>query len=317
MSIAVIQNFFLSFRKYQKNFTTKHPTFTGCALFCSAMFLSVCISVFVKKTMVEYQLPAWEVIFIRQGAIVLMLVPFMIKFKFNFFNKQAIKPNLVRNVLYSISTFLFYSVLKQLSVNDCVSFQFFIPIFASIFATMIFGEKGSKMVWLALIMCFVGAFIIKRPDFANKNDLIVYALLFVFVLMRALINVLNGKLASNFSTSTLVFYTHIIMFLTSILFFWQFIVPHPVAVLILFVAGFMYCIEYILIYTSHKFCTVLTLQPCEFSKIVFSISLSHLVLGELTTINQIIGASFIMCGFLLMVLGKKHIEKKRLNIKPK
>ena len=51
--------------------------------------------------------------------------------------------------------------------------------------------------------------------------------------------ILNKKLATTFNTSTIVFYTHIIMFLSSACFIWQFIKPHPIAIAILAFAGLM------------------------------------------------------------------------------
>ena len=69
-----------------------------------------------------------------------------------------------------------------------------------------------------------------------------------------------------------------------------------------------------MIFTAHKYCTVLTLQPCEFSKIFFSIILSYSILGEFATINQILGSLVIIVGFSIMFFGKKYIEIKKTKI---
>ena len=292
---------------YIKTFAKKYPISAGCGMFLFAMFLSVCNSVFVKKAMVQYQLPSWEVIFIRELAICLMLLPFMIKFKFNFFNKNTLKPNIIRNVLYAVSTYLLYTLLAKMSVNDITSFQFFVPVVASIFAMIFLKEQGSKVIWLSLLVCVCGGFIIKQPDFNDSASIYTYALLVVFIVMRSFITILNKKLATTFNTSTIVFYTHIIMFLSSACFIWQFAKPHPYAIAILAFAGLIYCIEYILIYTAYKFCSVLVIQPCEFSKFVYSVILSSLVLGEMTTANQVIGAIIITIGFFIGVFDKRRM----------
>lgn len=288
----------------------KYPTITGCGMFLFAMFLSVCNSVFVKKTMVQYQLPSWEVIFIREMAICIMLAPFMVKFKFNFFDKKTLKPNIIRNVLYAISTYILYTLFAKMSVNDITSFQFFTPVVASIFAMIFLKEHGSKIIWLSLLVCVCGGLVIKQPDFNNSSSIYTYMLLCLFIIMRSLITILNKKLSTMFSISTIVFYTHIIMFLSSFCFAWQFIKPHPVAIIILAFAGLIYCIEYILVYKAYTFCSVLVIQPCEFSKFVYSIVLSSLMLGETTTINQVVGAVIIMVGFFISVFDKKQLQTK-------
>ena len=288
----------------------KYPTITGCGMFLFAMFLSVCNSVFVKKTMVQYQLPSWEVIFIREMAICIMLVPFMVKFKFNFFDKKTLKPNIIRNVLYAISTYILYTLFAKMSVNDVTSFQFFTPVVASIFAMVFLKEHGSKIIWFSLLVCVCGGLVIKQPDFNNSSSIYTYMLLCLFIIMRSLITILNKKLSMMFSTSTIVFYTHIIMFLSSVCFAWQFIKPNPVAIIILTFAGLIYCIEYILVYKAYTFCSVLVIQPCEFSKFVYSIVLSSLVLGETTTINQVVGAVIIMVGFFISVFDKRQLQIK-------
>lgn len=294
-----------------RKLTERFPVLIGCGIFLIAMFLSVCTSVFVKKSMVQYKLPSWEVIFIRETVICLILLPFMIKWKFNFFNKEFLKPNLLRNILYAISTYLLYTLLTKMSVNDITSFQFFVPIVASIFAMLFLREHGSKIIWLSLLICVCGGFVMKRPDFNDVSSIYVYILLAVFILMRSFITILNKKLVMSFSTSTIVFYTHTIMLLSSACFFWQFIQPQLMAILILSIAGVMYCVEYILIYTAYKFCSVLVIQPCEFSKFVYSVILSSFILGETTTLNQIIGAIIITIGFCIGIFDNKLFGVKK------
>lgn len=302
----------------KENFIKKYPNLFGCSIFCFAMFLCLCTSTFVKKITLQYNIPTWEVIFIRQSAIVLMLLPFMIKMKFNFFNRNTILLNSVRNIIYAFSTFIFYTILQKMSLNEITGWQFFVPIIASIMAIFIMKERGSMAIWLSLIICVFGAFVIKG-DF-NKHTstenigFIYYILLIIFILMRSFCTVLNGKLASIYPTSIIVFYTHTIMLIISACFCWQFVKPNIQAIIILSFVGLIYLVEYILIYVAHKYCTVLTLQPCEFSKFLFSILLSTLILNETTTLNQVIGSLIIVLGFCIMIISKKKIEKKKSKI---
>ena len=293
---------------------TINKTFSGVLAYLVGIFISTLISVFVKKTMVDYKLPSWEVVFIREVIVCALLLPFMIKQKFNFFQKYALKMNLARNVLYFMSTIMFYYVMTKLPVNDCISIEFLVPILAGIFSSIFLKEKASKAVWLSLFICIGGAMVVKRPSLSNQPEFIAYIMLLAVVVMRALIIMMNGKLAYEFNTSTILFYANILLLLFSCLFAPTFIKPHPVAILILVCCGVLYTIEYWFIFSAHKWCTVLTLQPCEFSKIIYSMVLSSLILSEATTMNQIYGSIIISIGFCVMIFGKKGIAVKKSKI---
>ena len=291
-----------------------NKTILGILFYCIGMFLTTGINIKIKKTMQDYKLPSWEVVFIREIFVLIILFPFMVKYKFKFFQKKALGLNFFRNGMYFASTILFYQVMLKLPVNTCISIEFMVPIVASVLAIFFLKEKGTKTTWIALLICILGALIVKQPHFDNKGEFYAYLMLLLVILLRGGIICCNGKLASIFTTSSVMFYSNITLFLLSGLFFMDFIKPHPMAILILGVAGVLYCLEYFLIFTAHKWCTVLTLQPCEFSKMLFSIILSYAVLGEMTTINQIIGSLVIVVGFSIMIFGKKYIELKKTKI---
>ena len=69
-----------SLKKNNSSFLNK--TILGIIFYCIGMFITTFISVFVKKTMLEYKLPSWEVVFIREIFVIMTLFPFMIKYKF-------------------------------------------------------------------------------------------------------------------------------------------------------------------------------------------------------------------------------------------
>ena len=56
-----------------------NKTILGILFYCIGMFLTTGISVFVKKTMQDYKLPSWEVVFIREIFVLIILFPFMVK----------------------------------------------------------------------------------------------------------------------------------------------------------------------------------------------------------------------------------------------
>ena len=285
----------------------------GCLFYAIAMALSVSSNVLVKKTMINFNLPAWESIAIRQAIIVVILLPFMIKKKFNFFRKDALGINLIRNVLYAISIGLAHIAFLYIPINEGTSLQFFAPVMTSVFAIFLLKEKNILSIWVALILCFCGALFIQPPSIGSASVKTAYILFAISIILKSLNGILNRILALKFDTYTLVFYMHIIILLVSLCFFRSFKVAPMQAILILGVVGIIYLLEYILIYIAQKHCTVTILQPLDFSKIIYSIILSNLILGETLTIRQIIGGSIILFGCAVMMFGKQYKNNQTIK----
>ena len=175
----------------------RHKVLLGCFYYLVAMFASVLISVLLKKIILLYDISALQILAILQGTIFVVLVPFMLKTRFNFFDKNALKDNAVRNLLYVFSLWLLYSSLKYIPINVNIGVQFLVPIFSGLLAISFLKEKHSVFIWLSFLFCAVGA-VIMRGGLSSETreyEFYAYAYLFAFVLVRSLGNVLNRKLA--------------------------------------------------------------------------------------------------------------------------
>ena len=282
----------------------------GVILYLFSAFISVSSNIFVKKVMVDYHLPAWEAIAVRQSIIVAILLPFMIKMRFNFFKKETFKWNVLRDVLYAISIGIMHVAMFKIPVNNGTSLQFLTPVIASILAIFFLKEKNSIWIWISLFVCLCGALVIQTPSFSNIKILHAYVLLLISIILKSIITILNRKLALKFDISILIFYMHTIILFVSLLFCWEFTAFPPIVVVILGIVGVFYLLEYIMIYTAYRYCDVVFIQPLEFSKIIYSIVLSNLVLGETTNYLQLFGISVIVFGFLIMLFSKKYLKKR-------
>ena len=277
----------------------------GVLLYLAAMLVTVLLNIFVKKAITQFKLPTWEVLCIRQMFIVIGLLPLMVKNKFNFFDKAAFKPNVFRNILFAFSTFLLYTGMARVPLNDATAITFLTPILGSILAVKLLQEKPSKTLWIALVLSVIGVVVVKKPGFNNPELLIGYSALLVTTVIRGYIVVLNKRLSNQFDTMTMLFYTHIVMFLVALCFCKQF-VPVPFeAFKYLAGAGLLFFVEYYLIFKAYKHCTASNLQPLEFTRLIYMMIFSALLMGEMVNINQIVGGVIILSGFGVMLFGKR------------
>ena len=279
------------------------------------MFISISISVFLKKTILLYQIPALQVIVILQGATFAVILPFMMKMKFKFFKKKALTDNILRNILYTFGLWLLYSSLKYIPINVNVGIQFLVPVCSVVLAIFILKERNSIFIWLSFFACIIGAVVI-RGGFAIKVsefEMRAYILLASFVVVRSFGNILNRQLAIKYNTRTLVFYSHTIMFFLSFVAMLLFRSYRAIPIdIFLSLCGFglMYLIEYCLIFRAFKYCSVLTIQPLEFSKMIYAIILSNIFLNEAFTKHQIVGSILIALGFMSSIFDKR-VQRNR------
>ena len=281
----------------------------GMLLYLSGMFCCVVLNIFMKISMTKFNLPTSEALFIRQAIIVFCFIPLMVKKKFNFFNKESLKPNLIRNSLFALSTLLLYTGISKVPLNDATAISFLTPIIGSVFAVKILKEKSSKFLWIALFLSIIGVFVIKKPGFNDEDILLGYGVLLLAMFIRGYIVILNKRLTNKFDVFTMLFYTHIIMFLMYLLFFKQF-KPIPLDCFKYIIgASFLFFCEYFLIFSAYKKCSAISLQPLEFSRLLFMMVLSYLILNEQVSTNQIIGGFIIVSGFILVIIDKRRKAK--------
>ena len=283
----------------------------GLVCYLIAMFVTVVLNIFVKCAIVKFNLPTTEVLCCRQTIIVFFLLPLMIKRKFNFFDKEAFKPNVFRNVIFSLGTFALYIGMSKVPLNDATAITFLTPIIGSILAVRLLGERASKSIWIALVLSIIGVFIIKKPGFNDEDILLGYGALLLAVLARGYVVVLNKRLASKFDTMTMLFYTHTVMLFMSLLSAGQFVKIPFDAIKYIFGASVLFFIEYFLIFKAYKYCSAITLQPFDFSRLLFMMIMSDLLLNEKVTGNQVLGGLVILSGYAIIIAYKKISAKTK------
>ncbi len=281
----------------------------GILLYLVGILNCVLTNIFTTITITKFKLPIWEVLCCRQIVIVTCLMPFIIKTKFNFFDKTAFKSNLVRNVLFSFAVFLLYNGISKIPFNEASVIMFITPIIGSILSVKLLKETATKSVKISLLLSILGVLIVKQPCFDNHGLLIGYISLFASVVIRGYIVVLNKQLAEKFNTTTMLFYTNIIMLAICSCFFYQFEAINTEIVKYILLIATLFFFEYFFIYRAYKYCKAITLQSLEFSSLLFTMAFSSLIVGENIKTNQIIGGFVVASGYFL-ILFEKHRSLK-------
>lgn len=276
-----------------------------CHFFCQNMQSSV-----IKLTGEEFPFNTYELIFIRSIFAIVVLAPFFVTKKIPFIKKKDLPLNFLTVGLSIIASYFWHYGLTTVEMNTATAISFIEPMLVSLLAVIFLKEKISKHSILALLICF-STIIIS----SNTNILINKGYLFLFsnFILYSFSMVLAKKLLIRKEhPAAILFFKASIVCLTSF-----HVVPnllHKISLnynvlLPMLLFSVFYVLETLLIYTAYKIADLSRLQPLIYTKFIFSVVVSYVVLGELLTWKQVLVASIIICANVNLFFA----EKKRLK----
>ena len=98
---------------------------------------------------------------------ILIIIFLLIKKEPIIFKTYYPKLTIVRGIIFFISFTLYYFSLTKLSLAKAITLFFVSPFFITIFSVIILKEVIGLKRWSALIIGFIGVFLVMEPDFEN------------------------------------------------------------------------------------------------------------------------------------------------------
>jgi drug/metabolite transporter (DMT)-like permease len=231
---------------------------------------------------------------------------------FTFFNKIKIEsPNpklhLARTSLGWIGATILFGSSSLIPVNDAVALNFSNPVFAMIFSIIILKEKNFSYRWIAIIITFVGALVLIRPDFSNLYVEPV-ALVSIFGAICLGLEAIFIKLLTKYEKNTqiLLINNFIGLILSSliVIFFWQ--TPTFLQLLFCILIGFlMICAQicFLMALRSNQLNFVI---PFFYSTLIFVLLYDYLIFRELPDFLSLSGSLLIMIGGVYLFLKETN-----------
>jgi len=109
-------------------------------------------------------IPVGEVLAVRGAMVVALAVTWAAaRGRLADLRVRAWRPHLVRGCLMAGSTFLFVTSLSLLPIADAIAISFAGPIFATVFAALMLGERVGWRRWTAVLVGFGGVLVMVQP----------------------------------------------------------------------------------------------------------------------------------------------------------
>ena len=250
------------------------------------------------------------------------------------FRTNYLTLTVIRTIVFFFGFSLYYFSLSKLSLPIAVTLFFVSPFFTSIFSMIIIGEKVGIRRWLAIIIGFLGVYLVMNPDFKNFN---IYSLFPVICAICYSFTIIVHKKTSDkdnvFSQiihiyiSALIFSFIIKLFILnfnfdtltineyhSLLIEWK--IKNISSFFMLMGIGFTGVIGFFCLFTAYNTGSPSVIAPFEYILIVWALIIGWFLWSETLTIKGIVGLILIILAGMYTFLRESKLNKEISIDKP-
>ena len=239
-----------------------------------------------------------------------------------------------RVVLFFFGFSFFYVSLTVLPLGTATALFFVTPFLITIFAKFFLKEQIGPRRWLAVVVGFIGVYIILNPDFSNFDYMSLTPILcaFCYSLSMIIIKVTSEK--DNVYTQTFSFYIGAIII--SIVFYFTIgdgqynTTNHPASqfifrewftnletsMLLMVITGITASLAFIFIFTAYRIASPAVVSPFEYSILLWSSLSGWYFFNEVPDLNTIIGMLLIVFGGIYIFIREKAQDQPIVTEKP-
>lgn len=224
------------------------------------------------------------------------------------FPTLRLKAHFWRSAIGIISMELMFYCMAVMPLTLVVALSFTTPIFTTIFAILLLGEKAGMRRWSAMIIGFIGVWIILQPD---RGGIDVYA--GAVLLSSALIGIVGimiKTLTRTDAPETIVFYMALFMIPLSLppaIPYWQAVTP-PQWWLV-FLVAFFSTAAHLFLARAFMHADMVVLMPFDFTRLIFISVLAYFFFGEIMDGYTLAGGGLIVMS--TVYIAHREAQKRR------
>ena len=239
-----------------------------------------------------------------------------------------------RVILFFFGFSSFYVSLTVLPLATATALFFVTPFLITIFAHFFLKEEIGLKRWTAVIIGFIGVYIILNPNFSNFDYLSLTPILCAFCYSLSMIIIKKTSDKDSVYTQTFTFYFGAIIF--SVIFY--FIIgdgqyntsDHPASqfifrewfvdlkstILFMAATGLTATVAFLLLFTAYSIASPAVVSPFEYSILLWSPLIGWIYFNEIPSLNTIIGILVIVSSGIYIFIREKAQEQSIATEKP-
>ena len=257
---------------------------------------------------ISSEIHPFEITFFRNLFGFIVLLPWFVIHGLRPLRTRRIGLHLLRASSNVVAMLMFFMALSMTPLAQVQALGFTAPLFTTVLAIFILGERVRLRRWTALIAGFIGALIIVRPGLQPIDTgsvlTIVSAAIWGFTLITIKV------LSRTDSAVTITAYMVILMSPLSLLpalYYWTW--PEPAMWVWLVVCGVSGTVAQLLMAQSFRVAEATVVLPFDFTKIVWGALIGYLAFGEVVDIWTWVGAAVIFSGITYITYRERKLAK--------
>ena len=272
---------------------------------------------FVK--LLSARLPATQILFsIGFGGALITLV-LAIVLNVNLADKILLNKHVIsRTIADLFGALSFTSAMVLIPMSLLASILQATPLFVTLGAAILLGEKVGWRRWSAIFIGFLGVIIILQPGYGSFQLASLLGL--AAVLCLALRDVITRDMATEIPTLTVTFYACLAMGSAGFIaypFFGPPIMPTTYETIILICAAIIGLTGYFLLVLATRKGDVSVIAPFRYSRLLFSLGLASLILGEKLTLPILLGGLLVVSSGIYTFGRERRLVKIQKSVNQK
>ena len=239
-----------------------------------------------------------------------------------------------RVILFFFGFSSFYISLTVMPLATATALFFVTPFLITIFAHFFLKEEIGIRRWSAVIVGFIGVYIILNPNFSNFDYLSLTPILCAFCYSLSIIIIKKTSEKDSVYTQTFTFYFGAII-ISSIFYFFigdgqyntsnhpasQFIFREwfenlEASMLLMIATGFTASAAFLLLFTAYSIASPAVVSPFEYSILLWSPLIGWVYFNEIPSLNTVIGILIIVSSGIYIFMREKAQDQLIATEKP-
>ena len=277
----------------------------------SALFFCL-MTVFVK--IAGQQLETIQIVFIR-GIITLLFTSVIIKRKKIYLWGANHKLLILRGIIGTVALFFVYESIQRFPLSEATVIQYLYPIFTTLLASFIISENVGNQHYFAIILGFLGVYIILdfpfiNPEYSLNTTNLIIAITGAFLTGFAYVIV---RMASNMKESPYVIMFYFPLFTVPMSFPFAYdlwIYPSIDNWIVLLLVGICTQLGQTFLTFGYKLLPASKAAPTSYIQVPFSVLAGSVIFYENISYNFILGSIVIFFALYLIINKGKQSEQK-------
>ena len=235
----------------------------------------------------------------------LVLLPLLMRGGAALFKTERFGLHFIRSTINAISMLIWFTALSLVPLADATALSLTGPLFVTVGAMIVFGERIRVWRWTALILGAFGALLIIRPGFEEVN---VGALLAIAATATAALSKLCAKsLTRTDNPTTIAAYVQFLMIpLTFIPAIFVWVWPTLEQLIGLIVIGTLGSLGHLFTTKAYAIADISFAEPLVFTRMIWAAMFGYMVFSEIPDTWTWVGATVIVVATTIIA----HRERK-------